>query len=175
LTDGRDQLWHGDRPHLRDALVSNFRHGLPVRSPAVEVYAMMSPGSLRRRTANLLWSSLVPLVTVGVVLLVLVAAGVIPSLPAGPVAIEEAQADPSADAPSLLIGEDRPRPTFVVLIVRSTISTAERRVRLSNNEIALLESLVESGALITVPQIGIRADEEGFVQSRRRLNSRHGA
>ena len=131
---------------------------------------MMSPGSLRRRTANLLWSSLVPLVTVGVVLLVLVAAGVIPPLPAGQVAIEEAQADPSADAPSLLIGEDRPRPTFVVLIVRSTISTAERRVRLSNDEI-----VVESGALITVPQIGIRADEAGFVQPRRRLNSRHGA
>jgi hypothetical protein len=87
---------------------------------------MMSPGSLRRRAANMLWSSLVPLVTVGVVLLALAAAGVIPPLPVGQVTIQEAQADTSENAPSLL--EDRPRPTFVVLIVRSTISTTERRV-----------------------------------------------
>jgi hypothetical protein len=87
---------------------------------------MMSPGSLRRRAANMLWSSLVPLVTVGVVLLALVAAGVIPPLPVGQAAIQEAQADTSEIAPSLL--EDRPRPTFVVLIIRSTISTTERPV-----------------------------------------------
>lgn len=78
---------------------------------------MMSP--LRRRAANLLLSSLVPLLTVGVVPLVLVAAGVIPPLPTRQAAIEEAQTDISEDAPSQLIGEDRPRLTFVVLIVRS--------------------------------------------------------
>jgi hypothetical protein len=89
---------------------------------------MMSPGPLRRRAANLLWSSLVPLVTVGVVLLALVAAGVIPALPFGQAALQEAQADTSEDAPPLLIGEDGPRPTFVVLIVRSTISTTESQL-----------------------------------------------